>query len=980
MPDKPIDELYIDVDTNSNNAQNGVEHLAKSLEKLKSALTGLDKLDNVAKNVKELNIPKSTSDSIDRLSRAVQTLSGADTDKATKSVSKTLDAIKQFNDAPKSLNSAVNALNRLNNVDASKINDDLYSIYQSIKRFGNLPQNVQSVINSLGQLASQAAATQRVIQAVGDTAAAATQKAGNKTPTRATTKVTTAYDTVNTARAASIERAASSVDKLNRALKPVDYLIHELNNSMGKLSSKVKNIAKEFGKAFRTMAKPIKAIVKPIKSIIKLFDKLKSKLTSTGKSGRSMGNYLKEAFRGVLVYGGMFQLLSTAMNSVTEGIQNMAKGSERFNKTMSSLATSMLYMRNALTTAIAPLLNAVAPVIDALADKFAKAANAVGMFFSRLTGQNVFTQAVKTQVDYAAGLDKTSSSAEDATKSVDKMKKSLAGFDEINLINEQSSASNSDDTNQNYETPTGDFIDVPAVSPLADKLRAMWENSDFEGIGDLAASKLNSIINKINNLDWNGISQKINNSITSITTIFNSFLTNTDWVGLGTNIGNAVNTVVSALDTLFTSFDFAALGTSFADTINGIFYSVKWSDIGKTFSDGVHGILQFLISGIEGVDWKQVGTALMDALNGIEWDTIGEDLGRLLGDVFVLACDLLTGIISGLPELIDGLTSGIWTAIESIPWDEVASATFELLGAALGAFVKGGINNVLRTVQFIENLSQSIQDYFSQYFDWGDTPEEIVTGLLNGIKDWFIDIGDWIYDNMIKPFVDGFKEGFGIHSPSTVMEEQGGYITDGLVNGIGDVWSKVKGKFDTFKTKVTSWFDEKSEDFKSWGSDIIDKITDGIGDIWKKVKTKFDDFKTNIKDFFSGLDIFNIKVEWEAKSFAGTTINVPKLSFYETGGFPASGEVFIARENGMPEMVGGFGNRTAVANNDQIVQGISAGVYNAVVAAMGVNQGNGNQDISLTVNLDGDPIYRNVIQRHNSEVIMTGMSPLALGG
>lgn len=56
--------------------------------------------------------------------------------------------------------------------------------------------------------------------------------------------------------------------------------------------------------------------------------------------------------------------------------------------------------------------------------------------------------------------------------------------------------------------------------------------------------------------------------------------------------------------------------------------------------------------------------------------------------------------------------------------------------------------------------------------------------------------------------------------------------------------------------------------------------------------------------------------------------------FYYNGGFPASGEMFIARENGNPEMVGAIGNRTAVANNDQIVQAVSLGVYNAVVDAM----------------------------------------------
>lgn len=55
------------------------------------------------------------------------------------------------------------------------------------------------------------------------------------------------------------------------------------------------------------------------------------------------------------------------------------------------------------------------------------------------------------------------------------------------------------------------------------------------------------------------------------------------------------------------------------------------------------------------------------------------------------------------------------------------------------------------------------------------------------------------------------------------------------------------------------------------------------------------------------------------------TIN---LNAYATGGFPNYGEMFIAREQG-PELVGRIGNRTAVANNDQIVEGVAAGVTSA---------------------------------------------------
>ena len=69
------------------------------------------------------------------------------------------------------------------------------------------------------------------------------------------------------------------------------------------------------------------------------------------------------------------------------------------------------------------------------------------------------------------------------------------------------------------------------------------------------------------------------------------------------------------------------------------------------------------------------------------------------------------------------------------------------------------------------------------------------------------------------------------------------------------------------------------------------------------------------------------------------------ITQYANGGLPNHGEMFIARERG-PELVGSIGNKTAVMNNGQIVDSVSAGVYNAVASAMSqINLG--SQDIRV---------------------------------
>ena len=96
------------------------------------------------------------------------------------------------------------------------------------------------------------------------------------------------------------------------------------------------------------------------------------------------------------------------------------------------------------------------------------------------------------------------------------------------------------------------------------------------------------------------------------------------------------------------------------------------------------------------------------------------------------------------------------------------------------------------------------------------------------------------------------------------------------------------------------------------------------------------------------------------------------LSAYAAGGFPSAGEMFIARESG-PEMVGTMGGRTAVANNDQIVDGIAAGV----ARAMRENQGNGGPATAYVV-VDGAVVGEAVFAHHNDLVRQTGRSPLAV--
>jgi len=103
-----------------------------------------------------------------------------------------------------------------------------------------------------------------------------------------------------------------------------------------------------------------------------------------------------------------------------------------------------------------------------------------------------------------------------------------------------------------------------------------------------------------------------------------------------------------------------------------------------------------------------------------------------------------------------------------------------------------------------------------------------------------------------------------------------------------------------------------------------------------------------------------------AASIAMGAVMMSRIPQFASGGFPNSGQMFIARENGIPEMVGNIGGHTAVANNDQIVQavaqGVSSAVYPAVYKAIldASSQTGGGTGGDIVVTLNGEELLRAV--------------------
>ena len=113
---------------------------------------------------------------------------------------------------------------------------------------------------------------------------------------------------------------------------------------------------------------------------------------------------------------------------------------------------------------------------------------------------------------------------------------------------------------------------------------------------------------------------------------------------------------------------------------------------------------------------------------------------------------------------------------------------------------------------------------------------------------------------------------------------------------------------------------------------------------------------------FDGLTVMGITL---IPAFDIRLVNIPHIPLFEDGGFVDQGQLFIAREAGA-EMVGAIGRKTAVANNDQIVEGITAGVtvandgvIAAIYALMNLIE---DKDMSISI---GDDVIGRSYDRYN---------------
>lgn len=400
---------------------------------------------------------------------------------------------------------------------------------------------------------------------------------------------------------------------------------------------------------------------------------------------------------------------------------------------------------------------------------------------------------------------------------------------------------------------------------------------------------------------------------------------NADFTEIGAIVGRKLNAALQNIPWDEIKSTANRIAKSIATFLNGFIETTDWGLVGSTISQGLNTAFGFVNTFALNFHWKSLGQAISDGINGAVAAFDAATAGQTISNVVKGILDTFITAV----ENTDWQQVGkkVQELLVNIDWNGVVSRLSEAIGAAFGGFAA-----------FLWGLIGDAWKKVVQW--WKDTAYKdgqfTISGLFNGIVDALKNVATWIKDHIFKPFINGFKKAFGINSPSTVMIEQGGYIISGLFKGLKDNLPNVL----------------------KWVGDLPGKVKNKLGNAKEWLKEKG---SQAMSGFAAGLHSINIPlphitVSWNSHTVGPVSFSTPSfgLDWYAKGGFPNMGEMFVARENG-PEMVGRMGRRNAVANNNQIVDGIRAGVYEAMVNALESFSGGGNgQNTEVKIYLEGD--------------------------
>lgn len=738
------------------------------------------------------------------------------------------------------------------------------------------------------------------------------------------------------------------------AVNAIDQLIGKLND----LSNALETVRQQSLRAFSSIN--TLDMANGIDDLIGRLDTLNARLgqvsggmsqttsttTTTTQTVRSLGKESTHAAKGLgtllksLGRIAFYRMIRSAIKAVTKAFSEGLKHAYAFSKATGGLLAPALdkitsasaKMKNQMGAALGGLLVAITPILLKIIELCTAAAAAITRLFAILNGGGYWKQAT----------DQVSEFGEAAGGAGGKVKGLLAAWDELNVIGNESGGGGgglSDAAESMYE-----WVSVSDIlGQLFDPIEQAWNNKGkdvlaaiesalekIKGLGETITTTLGNvwqngtgqetvehllgiyqgIVETVGNLAgaldraWqaNGNGERI---VQNIWTLFNDILgytermwsytsewaDNLDLSGLLSSIGDLTGYLEKIVDNLLPGIEriynevllpiakwvIEDAAAASVETLAQAFNAVG------TALDIVVPLVTDLIVALNPL-FDSIGratTGALSALSGMLRD-IASALGLVKDDTgkCAEAWNLLLSAVGALATAFGGLlelTVGVWTTI------------FRILFSTAATLISSIIKTLVGLVDFLTGVFTGDWDRaWSALHGIADTWCSAISNLWSGIKNTAIGFVNSVID-------------IANRVGSVFADLIGATWTD--IKHIGEAGTEAGADIEKAMTKAAS---------------ASEKAFNGIGD--------------KIGKELSANPIITYSYQNAPSGFGGSsggvhlTANV--LEAKAEGGFVSAGQLFVAREAG-PEMVGTIGSHTAVANNDQIVAGITQGVQDA---------------------------------------------------
>lgn len=258
----------------------------------------------------------------------------------------------------------------------------------------------------------------------------------------------------------AIKQSTSQYYYKLRAIKMLSFAVNNVTRVVDKFGKTSLNVATKSLSAYLKLIPGVSRLQRAISGANKSQTKFNKQIKTSTKLQNGFNFSIGKAIKNILAYGlgirSIYVLFNKLRSAAVAGFGDMVKVFDPVNKSLSSISTSLLLMRNAVAAAVEPMLSVLAPALEKISALVADVAYKVASFIAALTGKSMVIKATRAQVDYAKSLDKTASSAK-------KAKNELAAFDDLDVLQKQDSGSGDE-----MPDPSEMFEEVPIDPLMAD--------------------------------------------------------------------------------------------------------------------------------------------------------------------------------------------------------------------------------------------------------------------------------------------------------------------------------------------------------------------------------------------------------------------------------------------------------------------------------------------------------------------------------